>query len=111
MYIQRYRSKYGNKTRDYNGRLYHSQKEADYAAELDLMKRAGEIQEWKPQHRVSLDVNGHHICNYIVDFFVIDKHGEEQLVEVKGFETDLWRFKWKLTEAIWGKRYKMVLIK
>ena len=103
-------NKYNNQSKEYNGRYYHSKKEAAYAQELDLLKKAGEIKDWKPQHRVSLDVNGYHICNYIVDFLVTNKYGEEELHEVKGFETDLWRIKRKLLEAIYPD-IKYIVIK
>jgi hypothetical protein len=89
----------GVKTRDYNGRVYHSTKEAQYAQELDLQVKAGEIRSWEPQVRISLDVNGHHICNYICDFRVVNKDGEEELHEVKGFITDIFRLKRLLFEA------------
>lgn len=111
MFYQRQGSKYGAQKKEYNGIYYHSKKEAGYAQELDLLKKAGEIQEWSGQVRLSLDVNGYHICNYVVDFMVINKDGEKELHEVKGFETDTWRLKWKLAEAIYGKQYRLVVIK
>ena len=40
------------------------------------------------------------MCNYFIDFKVIYPNGSIELVEVKGFETDVWRLKWKLTEAL-----------
>jgi len=99
MWIDKRQNKYGNVSKEYNGRYYHSKKEAAYAQDLDLLKRAGEVIEWKPQVRISLDVNGYHICNYIVDFEVETKTGTEYH-EVKGFETEIWRLKRKLFEAI-----------
>jgi len=111
MFYSAKRSKYGNETKIYNGRLYHSKREADYAAELDLLKRAGEIKEWTPQFKLSMDVRDHHICNYFIDFHVIDKSGEERIVEVKGHQTTEWKIKWKLCQALYGEKYKMVLVK
>lgn len=111
MFYQRARNKYGNKKQDYNGRLYMSKGEAGYARELELRKKAGEITEIVPQFRLSLDVNGYHICNYIVDFKVTLKDGSEEIHEYKGFSTPLFLYKWKLTEALYGNKYKMVLIK
>jgi|SRR5581483_12126823 len=111
MYIQRYKGKYGNKKKEYNGRAYHSQLEASYAQQLDLMLKAKEIKAWKPQFKLSLDVNGYHICNYIADFWILNKSGEEEIHETKGFRTDLFNFKWKLTEALFSKKYKLILIK
>lgn len=111
MWTQKRGSKYGNKTKVFNGLQYDSKAEAHYAQELQLRQKAGEIKEIVPQFRLSLDVNNYHICNYIVDFMVILSDGSKELHEVKGFATDIFRFKWKLTEAIYGKEYKMILIK
>lgn len=111
MYFQRNGSKYGNSTKEYGGRIYHSKLEAKYAQDLDLLKRAKEIKEWEGQFRLPLNVNGYHIGNYIVDFLVTMPDGTQEIHEVKGFETDLWRMKWKLTEALYSDKYKMVVIK
>ena len=104
-------NKYGNIERVYNGRIYHSKKEAEYAFELDIRKKAGEIKEWIPQYKINLKVNGYHIANYYVDFKVIMANGSEELHEVKGFSTEVWRLKWKLTEALFGDEYNLVVIK
>ena len=88
-----------------------SKKEAGYAQELDLRKKAGEIKEIDPQFRLRLDVNGFHICDYLVDFRVVMADGSEELHEVKGWETMLWQYKWRLTEALYGDKYKLVVIK
>src|SRR3990167_602476 len=111
MYIQRYRSRWGNTRTEYGGRKYMSKKEAGYARDLDLLIKAGEVAGYTPQYRLKLIVNGHHICDYLVDFLVTMKDGSEELHEVKGFETMLWNYKWKLTEALYGEKYKMVVIK
>jgi hypothetical protein len=111
MWIQKRGSKYGNKTTVYGGLKYDSKREAHYAQELELRKKAGEIKEIIPQFRLPLDVNGYHICNYIVDFMVTLSDGEKQLHEVKGWATDIFRLKWKLAEALYGKEYTLILIK
>lgn len=63
------------------------------------------VKEWLPQVKISLDVthNGkkHHICNYFIDFKVWYANGEIQLVEVKGLETDVWKLKRGLMEAVY----------
>lgn len=96
-------SKYGAKSTVYDGIAYHSKKEAGYAAELDLRKKGGDIKDWKRQVRISLDVNGHHICNYYVDFEIEHNNGDRELVEVKGFQTEIFRLKRKLFEATYLK--------
>lgn len=111
MWYQRRGNKYGAKKKEYNGKLYMSKGEAGYAQELELRRKAGEILEITPQYRLSLDVNGYHICNYIVDFKCVMADGSIELHEYKGFETDLWRFKWKLAEALYGEKYKLIVIK
>jgi hypothetical protein len=88
-----------------------SKGEAGYARDLELRKRAGEIKEIIPQFKLSLDVNGYHICNYYVDFKLVMADDTEEIHEWKGFATQLWLFKWKLTEALYGYKYKMVLIR
>ena len=103
MYYQKYGNKYKNIRQTYNGRSYASKLEAQYAYELDLRKKAGEVIDWKPQFKVDLRVNGIHITNHYVDFWVKLKDGSEQLVECKGLETDLWRIKRNLLEATFLK--------
>ena len=111
MFKIKYGSKYGAKKQEYNGYHYMSKKEARYAQDLDLLIKAKEIKSWVPQFKLSLDVNGHHIANYFVDFMVIDKHDTRQLHEVKGFATETWRLKWLLTEALYGDKFEMIVIK
>lgn len=112
MFRQRYGgNKYHAQSSTYDGVLYHSKKEAAYAAELDLRKKAGDILGWERQVKISLDVNGYHICNYYVDFQVTYPDDHIELVEVKGFETEVWRLKWKLFEAIYGDQYKLIVVK
>lgn len=94
-------NKFNAKQTEYGGVVYHSQKEADYAAELDLRQRAGQVEKWKRQVKISLDVNGFHICNYFVDFKAWLKVGKIQLIEVKGFEIEIFRLKRKLLEAVY----------
>jgi hypothetical protein len=96
----RSKSKYNNKTKQYNGRTYDSIREANHAEELDWRIKAGEIREVIPQFKIDIKVNGRHICNYYMDFKVILVDGGIEFHEVKGFATDVWQLKWKLTEAL-----------
>ena len=102
MYSKKYqtRNKYKAVKQTFNGRSYHSKKEAEYAKTLHLRKLAGEVTEILPQYPLRLYVNGKKICNYFIDFKITLSDGTVQLIEVKGFETALWRLKWKLTEAL-----------
>ena len=95
-------NKYRAQSTIYNGISYHSKKEATYAQELDLLKKAGEIKDWERQVKIDLEVNGYHIANYYVDFKIENKDGSIEYHEVKGFSTETWRLKWKLFEALYG---------
>jgi len=99
MIIKRY-NKYKAERQTFNGRSYHSKLEADYAVNLEWKKKAGEIKEIIPQYKLDLRVNGIHITNYFIDFKVIYSDDRVELIEVKGFATDLWRLKFRLTEAL-----------
>ena len=111
MYQIRKQNKYGNVKQTYEGYSYMSKKEAAYAQELDLRVRAKDIKSWDRQVKLSMDVNGHHICNYYIDFKIFHNDGSEELTEIKGFQTDVWRIKWKLCEALYGDKYKLTVIK
>lgn len=113
-------NKFNAKSSTYDGFHYHSRKEANYAAELDIRKRTRpkEVKSWERQVKLALKVNETHICNYYIDFKVFLTDGTIEYVEVKGFETDLWRMKWRVTSALWPdgipgveKDAKLVLIK
>lgn len=113
MWYQKRGSKYGAKSTEYEGNVYHSKKEAGYAKELDLRVRAKDIKGWRRQVKIPLDVNGYHICNYYIDFIIEHNDGTLEYTEVKGFETDTWRMKWKLFEALYGDRegIKLTVVK
>lgn len=100
MIISRRHNKYGSKKQTFQGRSYHSKKEAAYAIQLAWLKKAGEIQEIIPQYKIDLRVNGKHITNYFIDFKVKYADGRIELIEVKGFATPEWIIKWRLTEAL-----------
>ena len=102
--------KYNSKRSTYNGKNYDSILEANYAESLDWRKKAGEIKEIVPQFKLEINIEGVHICNYYVDFKVVLFDDTIEYHEVKGFETDLWRLKWRLAHAIYGTE-KFVLIK
>ena len=98
---ERYRSsKYGaQKT---NG--YASKREAQYAQELEYRKKSKEIVGYESQVRIPLfGENGAKICTYIIDFVVLHSDGIIEYVEVKGFETVVWKLKWKLFVDKYGK--------
>ncbi len=96
----RYSSKLHNVRQTYNGYSYASQLEARYAMDLDLRVKGNDIKSWERQIKIPLDVNGEHISNYYIDFIIEHNDGVKEYVEVKGMETQVWKFKWRLFTAI-----------
>ncbi len=92
-------SKYKNKHCVYKDVVFHSKKEAAYAIELDLRMRGKDIKSWRRQEKIELRVNDVKICNYYMDFVITHNDGSEEYIEVKGFETNIWKMKWKLLQA------------
>lgn len=103
MWYQKPGNKYHAHSTQYEGITYHSKKEAAYAQELDLRVRGKDIKNWERQIPIELRAGPDNlkICTYYVDFLIHHKNGDKELVEIKGFETDLWRMKRKLLEALW----------
>lgn len=94
-------SKYSNKKTSYKGIIYDSKKEAKRAYELDIMQRAGLIQNLERQKSFELQpsfkLNGKTIraITYIADF-VYTKNGQTIVEDVKGFKTEIYRLKYKM---------------
>lgn len=102
VYLQKYRyCKYGNRASDYNGYIYDSGFEADYARELDFRLKAKDIKAWERQFKVEIWINGMWILNHKIDFRIENNDGSFELVECKGMETIDWRIRKKLLEAVW----------
>ena len=81
--------------------LYHSKKEAEHAMELDSLLLKKKILGWHGQVDLDLVVNGVHVCKAVVDFVVIHLDGSEEYVEIKGYETDVFKLKRKLVAAVY----------
>ena len=100
------RNKFNAKKTSYNGRIYHSVLECNYAIELDWRKKAGEIKEIIPQYRFDLRINGIHWRYYKIDFKIELKDGTFEYVEIKGFPTNEWKQKWDVTVIIFDELTK-----
>lgn len=103
-------NKFSAVKKNYGGYMYDSKKEANYAADLDLLIKAKEIKSYRRQIRLSLDVNNQHICDYYVDFAVELLDGTIEYHEVKGFPTPIGMMKFKLAKAIFSNN-NFVMIK
>lgn len=81
---------------------FDSQMEANHYQDLKLLEAAGIIAELEIQKELVLTVNGHQICIYIADFFFKNLENDRWTVgETKGKETDAFRLKWKLSQALY----------
>lgn len=94
-------TKYKNVRQTYNGYSYDSRLEARVAQDLDLRVKAKDILGYDRQFKVELRVNGKLIANYYCDFRLHLPDGSYELLEVKGYETEVYRLKRKLLEAAW----------
>lgn len=85
--------KYHSIRTTFSGYSFASKMEAARFAELELLRRAGEIKEIICQPQVTLtDAE----IIYKPDFLVIDIDGSQHYEEIKGFETPEWRIKRRL---------------
>lgn len=95
------RPKYSNKSCNcWSKHIHQSILEADYCNELFLLKKAGEITDFKIQEKIEIRVGGRHIANHYVDFTVSKPGGLVEWHEVKGYATELWQLKRRLVEAL-----------
>lgn len=105
-------SKYGNKKTIYNGIFYHSQKEAGFARTLDALKHAKDpkdrVVSYETQVPFQIEINGIKICKYICDFKVVYADNHTEIIDVKGYKTDIYRLKKKLVEAQYGIKIREV---
>jgi predicted nuclease of restriction endonuclease-like RecB superfamily len=84
-------NKYKAKKALFNGRMYDSTAERDYRLFLDTLLKAGEISDLNEQTTIDL----HAGIRYKPDFDFI-QDGERVYIDVKGFETEVFRLKCKL---------------
>jgi len=91
-------------TSNYNGMYYRSKKEAGYAQHLDILMKADDekerVVEWEYEPTIEVICNGKRVFTYKIDFKVTYGDGRIEYIEVKGFETNYWRLKFKVVEAI-----------
>jgi hypothetical protein len=108
------KNKYNAKKTEYNGRIYHSKKEALYAQQLDILLKSKQIKSFRPQVKISIDIDGIHICNHIVDFEIVTNANQIEWHEVKGFETAVYKLKKKILHATilkHNKGIKYIIVK
>jgi len=104
-YYQRFnnRLKYGNIRTENRGGKFQSKKEARKWQELEMLKKNGDIKDFGKQLKLSLDVNGVHIANYYLDFWIENHDGSLEYIEIKSpiTMTPTWKLKWKLAKVLY----------
>lgn len=83
------------------GHIHDSRGEAGHCNNLEYRKRAGDIKDYDQQTTFNFMINGKKICGHRVDFVVYGMDGRKWVEEYKGFETDVWKIKKKLFEALY----------
>ena len=112
-FTQYKQNKFKNKRTEFGGRIYASKLESSVAADLELARHAtnkkDKVVEIWPQHNIDIYLDGttltrkptsNKLFRYIIDFKVQYADGRIEYVEAKGLAMALWRFKWKVTEAV-----------
>lgn len=99
-------NKYHAVKTEFNGKIYDSKFEGSVAAELELMKRAGEIKDYETQYRIECwahraDGTQAFKVRHKVDFRLHLNDGSYELLEAKGRETDDYKWRLKFLENIW----------
>lgn len=87
------RRKYRNVPTEYGGRTYPSKVQAKYAAQLDLLVKAGEIRAWIPEVSIPLPApfDGERMR---LDVMIIENDGRVRWQDVKGAApTPEWKLK------------------
>jgi len=112
---RRTKSKYGNKKVKIDGLTFDSKAEALFYSELKIRQKTGEILFFRVQPRYRLldgfekDGKRHRPIDYIADFEIHHKDGSIEVVDVKGFKTEVFKIK----EKMFNKKYphKLTLVK
>jgi len=94
-------NKYGARKTEYNGVMYDSKRESEYARELDLRVRAHDILSWQRQVKYPMIVKDIKITTYVADFVITHNNGHIEIVDIKGVETPVFKLKAKLLKALY----------
>lgn len=105
------RNKFNAQKTLYNGVLYDSKKEAEYAAKFDtLRKAAGKDKVVKVERQIEFPFihNEVKICKYVCDFRLTMGDGRIRYLDIKGFETREFSIKRKLLKAFYGIEIEVI---
>lgn len=99
-------SKYHNQRTEYNGEMYDSKKEADYARRLQFLKHAKKLEdrvidiERQVPFTITVGKRGKAVATYFADFRVTYGDLRQEVIDVKGVRTGVYILKKKLVEEI-----------
>lgn len=109
------KSKYKNKKKQLDGYVFDSQLEADYYLYLKLREKAKDILFFRVKPKYLLqpafekDGKKYNKIEYIADFEVHHLDGTIEVIDTKGYVTDVFRIKEKLFHAKYP--YKLTIVK
>lgn len=95
-------NKYHNRKVTVDGITFDSVKEKDYYCELKVLRMAGVVKDFERQVKYVLQESFKYFkrteraITYIADFRVTYADGHVEVVDVKGYRTDVYRIKRKL---------------
>jgi hypothetical protein len=101
------RRKFGNIKAEAFGKLFDSRLERDRFLVLKSRADAGTIANLETQVKIPLKVNGFLVCHYIADAVYSTPTGTV-VEDCKGVQTDVFRLKHKLFQAIHGHKINIV---
>ena len=97
--------------RTLGGIVFSSKKEMKRYAELQLLQRAGEVQDLELQPEFRVSINDQHFCTYTADFAYTEK-GERVIEELKSTGTAkdaAYRLRKKAAELFYGIKVKVII--
>ncbi|MFF2449341.1 DUF1064 domain-containing protein [Neobacillus sp. NPDC058068] len=109
-------NKYGNKQVIVDGHKFDSIAESKYYGQLQWLKQAKQIKDFKLQPRFllleSYKKNGKTVrkTEYVADFEIHNLDGSVEIIDVKGVETPVFRLKKKMFEARYEHTLKVVTL-
>ncbi|WP_245384542.1 DUF1064 domain-containing protein [Rhizobium leguminosarum] len=104
------RSKYGATKTMVDGITFDSKREAAYYSELKIREKAGEVSGLALQRPFPIIINGQSVGKFLSDFAFIDHTQEDRLrvIDVKGMDTPLSKFKRKCVEAFYQIKVEII---
>lgn len=97
------RNKYNAQKTEYEGRVFDSKREADFAKRLNWLRHAKQesdrVTRIEYQVPLAVVVRNTHICKYICDFKVYYADNHTEYIDVKGMKTAVYKLKKRLVEA------------